>query len=200
MAKAVNKRGETKIIQGKGTWTAKGKQPGAVKGSETCVTKTSKTGALKQGSYASRTRTAISEKKEGIVYLDTALTGLFSLSSDDKIQYIKKGISKNELKNIKDVINLDYDALSKILSVSRATLLTKKPTQKFDQSTSEKIMLLADIVSYGLNVFEDKHRFNDWLKRPNKALGEQSPLDKMDTVYGIQEVKNEIGRIEYGVY
>jgi putative toxin-antitoxin system antitoxin component (TIGR02293 family) len=200
MSKTVNKLGEVKIMKGKGTWTTKGKQTGAVKGSATLVTRASKTRAFKQGSYASRTRTIISEKKEGIVYLDTALTGLFSLSADDKIQYIKKGISKNELKNIKEEINLDYDALSKILSVSRATLLTKKPTQKFDQSTSEKIMLLADIVSYGLNVFEDKERFNDWLKRPNKALGEQSPLEKMDTVYGIQEVKNEIGRIEYGVY
>ena len=90
--------------------------------------------------------------------------------------------------------------MSIILSVSRAKLINKKPTEKFDQSTSERIMLLADVIAYGQSVFEGRNIFNRWLKKINKALGNKSPLELMDTVYGIQEVKKEIGRIEHGVF
>jgi uncharacterized protein (DUF2384 family) len=49
-------------------------------------------------------------------------------------------------------------------------------------------------------VFEDRDRFNAWMKNNNKALGDKTPLTLMDTLYGIQEVKKLIGRIEYGVF
>jgi len=61
-------------------------------------------------------------------------------------------------------------------------------------------MLLADVVVYGQFVFEDKDSFNEWLKTNNKALGNKAPIELMDTIYGIDEVKKEIGRIEYGVF
>lgn len=134
------------------------------------------------------------------VTLSYKLSDLYKIPATDKIGYIKNGISKNYLVDIKDAIGLDYDMLGRILSVSRAKLLSKKSKEKFDQPTSERILLLADVYSYGLEVFEDKDRLTDWLKRPNKALGNQSPIEMMDTLYGIQEVKNELGRIEYGVY
>ena len=95
--------------------------------------------------------------------LSHKLSDLYKLSSAAKIGYIKRGISKLYLVGIKDAINLDYDTLGRILSVSRAKLLSKKPEEKFDQLTSERIMLLADVFSYGLVVFEDKDRLTAWL-------------------------------------
>ena len=119
---------------------------------------------------------------------------------EKKIALIKNGVSKNDLNEIKAESDLDYDTLSNILSVSRAKLINKKGAEKFDQTTSERIMLLADVVAYGQSVFEDKDTFNEWMKKTNMALGNQTPLELMDTIYGIQEVKKEIGRIEYGVF
>ena len=122
------------------------------------------------------------------------------IPADKKITMIKNGVSKNDLKEIKEESGLDYDTLSNILSVSRAKLINKKGAEKFDRATSERIMLLADVISYGQSVFEDKDAFNEWMKKTNMALGNKTPLDLMDTIYGIQEVKKEIGRIEYGVF
>jgi putative toxin-antitoxin system antitoxin component (TIGR02293 family) len=129
-----------------------------------------------------------------------SLKVVYNASVKDKIDFIKGGASKNDLIKIKDQLDVDYDKLSQILSVSRAKLLSKKPKEKFDQTTSERIMLVSDVVGFGEHVFEDMANFRDWLKRENKALGNKSPIEMMDTVYGIQEVKNEIGRIESGVY
>ncbi|MFT4154039.1 antitoxin Xre/MbcA/ParS toxin-binding domain-containing protein [Parafilimonas sp.] len=125
---------------------------------------------------------------------------MHTVPAADKITIIKKGISKKELEAVKEESCLDYDTLSNILSVSKAKLHGKKGAERFDQNTSERIMLLADVIAYGQSVFEDKESFNEWLKTSNMALGNVSPVELMDTMYGIDEVKKEIGRIEYGVF
>lgn len=122
------------------------------------------------------------------------------MTSFEKIGMIRKGISKKDLENLKEKAGLDYNQLSKVLSVARATLINKKGSDKFDIDISEKIVSVADIYSYGYEVFEDERRFNDWIFHPNRALGGVSPYDLLDNQYGRDEVKSLIGRIDYGVY
>ncbi|MGI8637274.1 MAG: type II RES/Xre toxin-antitoxin system antitoxin [Segetibacter sp.] len=122
------------------------------------------------------------------------------MTSFEKINIIREGISKKDLENLKEKTDLDYNQLSKVLSVARATLINKKGTAKFDMVLSERIVGVADIYSYGYEVFEDETRFNDWIFRANQSLGGQSPYDLLDNQYGREEVKNLIGRIDYGVY
>lgn len=122
------------------------------------------------------------------------------LSSFEKIAIIKEGITKTELESLKGKVDWDYNQLAQVFSVARATLINKKGKEKFDMGISEKIVSVADIYSYGYEVFEDESRFNNWIFRANKALGGQSPYDLLDNQYGREEVKNLIGRIDYGVY
>ncbi len=122
------------------------------------------------------------------------------MTSFEKIGMIRRGISKKDLENLKEKAGLDYNQLSKVLSVARATLINKKGDDKFDVGISEKIVGVADIYSFGYEVFEDESRFNDWIFRSNKALGGLSPYDLLDNQYGRDEVKSLIGRIDYGVY
>ncbi|GGM99503.1 hypothetical protein GCM10010967_36830 [Dyadobacter beijingensis] len=122
------------------------------------------------------------------------------MTSFQKIDMIRRGISKNDFEGFKNKTGLDYDQLANALSVARATLINKKGDEKFNQSLSERIVSLADIYSYGYEVFEDVERFNSWVFRPNKALGGQRPFDFLDNQFGREEVKNLIGRIDYGVY
>jgi len=141
-----------------------------------------------------------SKLPRAVVQKPPVLGNIHSMDAGEKISLIRKGVSKNELKEIKDQSGLDYDTLSSILSVSRATLINKKGVEKFDTATSERILLLADTLAYGQTVFEDKDRFNAWMKKNNKSLGDKTPIEMMDTLYGTQEVKKLIGRIEYGVF
>lgn len=130
-------------------------------------------------------------------------TGPFNfeaLTSQFKIGIIKNGITKTQLEAIKSETDFDYHTLSNLLAVSRTTLIKKKGDDKFDQPTSERIMLLAELLSYGREVFESKEQFNTWLKNPSSAMSGKAPLELLDTLYGIEEVKKELGRIEYGVY
>jgi len=137
---------------------------------------------------------------EKFILEEADLAELYTHPTNKKIGYIKNGLTKNDLVNLKDKLGLDYDTLSILLSVSRAKLLQKKPDEKFDASTSERIMMLAELAGYGFSVFENQLKFNEWLKTANKSLGGKSPLEIMDTIYGLQEIKNLIGRIEHGVF
>lgn len=123
-----------------------------------------------------------------------------SLTSQYKIGIVRNGISKNQLEAIKSETDFDYRTLSSLLSVSRTTLIKKKGDDKFDQPTSERIMLLAELLSYGREVFESKELFNRWIRKESLGLGGRSPLEMLDTLYGMEEVKKELGRIEYGVF
>lgn len=118
----------------------------------------------------------------------------------DKIELINKGISKKDLEYLKQKSGLDYDKLAEVLSVARATLINKKGSEKFNTSVSEKIVSLADIYAYGYEVFEDEARFNAWIFRPNQSLGGKMPYAFLGNQYGREEIKNLIGRIDYGVY
>jgi putative toxin-antitoxin system antitoxin component (TIGR02293 family) len=153
---------------------------------------------VQQGS--TKTTTKVSPAVPGGASFEGQIRTVHQIPAAKKISMIKNGVSKNELNEIKEESDLDYDTLSNILSVSRAKLINKKGAEKFDQATSERIMLLADVIAYGQSVFEDKDAFNEWMKKTNMALGSKTPLELMDTLYGIQEVKKEIGRIEYGVF
>ena len=61
-------------------------------------------------------------------------------------------------------------------------------------------MLLAELLSYGREVFESKEVFNRWIRKESLGLGGRSPLEMLDSLYGMEEVKKELGRIEYGVF
>jgi len=122
------------------------------------------------------------------------------LTSGFKIDIIKNGITKNQLEAVKSETDLNYFTLSSLLSVSRTTLIKKKGDEKFDQPTSERILLLAEFISFGMEVLESRERFNSWLKDPCVALGNKPPLELIDTFYGIEEVKKELSRIKYSVY
>ena len=122
------------------------------------------------------------------------------LTSFEKMHIVRDGVSKKDLELLKNKTDMDYTMLAKALSVTRATLINKKEGQKFGAGLSEKILGMADLYSYGFEVFEDETRFNQWMAKPNKALGGQSPYDLIDNQFGREEVKNLIGRIDYGIY
>lgn len=122
------------------------------------------------------------------------------LSGFEKMHIVRDGVTKKDLELLKTKADLDYTMLAKALSVTRATLINKKRSERFGAGLSEKIVGMADLYSYGFEVFEDKERFNQWMSKPNKALGGQIPYDLIDNQFGREEVRNLIGRIDYGIY
>ncbi|MGB3342897.1 MAG: MbcA/ParS/Xre antitoxin family protein [Aequorivita sp.] len=125
---------------------------------------------------------------------------LVEMTPYQKMQIVRGGITKTYLAKLKEETSLDYDALAQALSVTRSTLINKKGEQKFSDHISERIIAVAELYSFGYEVFEDKDNFNQWMFAPNQALSNTAPFDLMDNQFGREEIRNLIGRIAYGVY
>lgn len=125
---------------------------------------------------------------------------LVDMTSFQKMQIVRGGVTKDYLTQLKEETSLDYDALARALSVTRATLINKKGEQKFNDHISEGIIAVAEVYSFGYEVFDDKEKFNRWMFAPSQALSGAAPFDLMDNQFGRDEIRNLIGRIAYGVY
>lgn len=125
---------------------------------------------------------------------------LVEMTSFQKMQIVRDGVTKTYLTKLKEETSLDYDALAQALSVTRSTLINKKGNQKFNDHIGERIIAVAEIYSFGYEVFEDKNNFNQWMFSSNQAIAGTKPFDIMDNQFGREEVRNLIGRIAHGVY
>jgi len=52
----------------------------------------------------------------------------------------------------------------------------------------------------GIQAFEKKENFHKWLNMPSNALGDKVPAKLIETEEGLQQVLDELIRIEHGVY
>ncbi|MEX0995911.1 MAG: antitoxin Xre/MbcA/ParS toxin-binding domain-containing protein [Flavobacteriaceae bacterium] len=150
--------------------------------------------------YKSSKKTGFAANEPTVYYVANTPTPLNVLTSFEKMQIIKRGISKRYLESFKEATSLDYASLADALLVTRATLINKKGDQKFNNQVSERIVSIADLYAFGYEVFEDKTRFNEWMFVPNQGLGGEVPFSIVNNQYGREEIKNLIGRIAYGVY
>lgn len=66
-------------------------------------------------------------------------------------------------------------------------------------SDSELELLIAELVNYGIEVFnKEEDKFQRWMNKPTNSLGNNTPESLLDSVAGIQEVRNCLNRIEFG--
>ena len=85
-------------------------------------------------------------------YDGNAAIPLVEMTSYQKMQIVRGGITKTYLTKLKEETSLDYDALAQALSVTRSTLINKKGDQKFSDHISERIIAVAEIYSFGYEV------------------------------------------------
>jgi putative toxin-antitoxin system antitoxin component (TIGR02293 family) len=133
-------------------------------------------------------------------FISEIATPIYKLTSFEKMELLEQGIKKSDIEQFKIKAQLDYDKLAQALAVTRATLINKKKDEVYSENVSEKIVALSDLYSYGYEVFENVENFNAWLFVPNQALGGKKPFDIMDNQFGRDEIRNLLGRIEYGIY
>lgn len=123
-------------------------------------------------------------------------------SNMDRLNLIRKGIPFASVEVISTQLNTPIKDLLHYLGIPQTTYNKKKREKSlFDERNSEVILLLQELIDYGVDVFNnEEEKFQRWLKKPNASLGGVTPESLFDTNTGIEEVKKALTRIEYGVY
>lgn len=115
---------------------------------------------------------------------------------------VKKGVTNFLFREIKENSPFDDTQWSNFLHVNLRTLqrYKKEESHVFKPIQSEKIFELAEVVSLGNEVFDSPEHFTIWLNTPSLALGDNKPIDLLDTSYGKDLVMAELNSIEYGIF
>ncbi|GAC1440835.1 MAG: hypothetical protein NVSMB63_07800 [Sediminibacterium sp.] len=88
-----------------------------------------------------------------------------------------------------------------ILHLSERTLQRyAKGNISFEGIYTDRILHIQNLIEMGLETFTSADALYRWLKREKHVLGQPLNFESLYSSRGIQEVIDEIGRIQYGVY
>ena len=124
-----------------------------------------------------------------------------SLSGDfDLINLSRAGIKKSTLKSLAEYLGINMETMSMLLHSSYRNIQRKDEDELLDTLKTEKVLELAAFAQRGIEVIGDKESFAEWLHSPLVSLGNKTPLNFLDTSFGIQMLTKLLGRLEQGVY
>lgn len=88
-----------------------------------------------------------------------------------------------------------------MIGVSVRTYQRQKRTANISYAASENVLKLAELYEIGLNAFDNNEEsFANWLNSPVPAINNEKPIGLLSSNLGIDLVKEELLRIEYGIY
>jgi putative toxin-antitoxin system antitoxin component (TIGR02293 family) len=109
--------------------------------------------------------------------------------------------SYKKLKKIADQVPFTQSEWADILHLSERTLQRyAKNNSSFEGIYTDRILLLQEMIGLGLETFVKADAFYRWLKKEKKVLGQTLNFESLYSDRGIQEVIDQLGRIQYGVY
>lgn len=109
--------------------------------------------------------------------------------------------SYKKLKKIMDSVPFTQIEWSNMLHLSERTLQRyAKNNSSFEGIYTDRILLLHEMIKLGLETFDNSHSFYQWLKKDKLVLGHRINFESLYSERGIQEVVDQISRIQYGVY
>jgi putative toxin-antitoxin system antitoxin component (TIGR02293 family) len=117
-----------------------------------------------------------------------------------RVNVIRQGISYGYIEKLSERLNRPVKTILSLVGIPQTTYNKKKSEHALlDSRDSELIVLLTELIDYGILVFNhEEDKFQRWLKKPNLSLGGNSPESLLDTTTGIDEVKYCLNRIEFG--
>jgi putative toxin-antitoxin system antitoxin component (TIGR02293 family) len=120
---------------------------------------------------------------------------------DDLAELIRKGLPASSLRALAVKLSLGSAVLSSKLGIPQRTM-TRRLSQRsrLTPAESDRTVRLARVYAVAVEMIGDEERGVQWLLTPNRALGGERPLDRLDTDVGAREVEDVLGRIAYGVY
>jgi len=117
-----------------------------------------------------------------------------------EIKTIREGIHPELIDNfLNDQSFVIKDVLNRLKITTSTYFAKKKDHKRLDSSSTEKFLRLFSVVQQAEEILGEKDAKN-WLYRKIPSLGEQIPIDLLDTEAGHRLVEQALLQIKYGIY
>jgi putative toxin-antitoxin system antitoxin component (TIGR02293 family) len=120
---------------------------------------------------------------------------------DDLAQLVRRGLPASSVTALAEKLHLGNNVLSRKLGIPQRTL-TRRLSQRalLTSAESDRTVRMARVYASAVEMIGDQEKAILWLGTPNRALGGERPLDRLDNDLGARMVEDILGRIAYGVY
>jgi putative toxin-antitoxin system antitoxin component (TIGR02293 family) len=112
---------------------------------------------------------------------------------------IQEGLPYSALESVRERLHLSLPEAAMILHTPLRTLARRRRERKLQAVESDRLYRLARVAAQAIMVFGTDEKAAAWLRRPNRALNNDIPLQLLDTDVGARQVEDVLGRIEFGV-
>ena len=124
--------------------------------------------------------------------------GILAEASASFLHAPREGMSTDDVDRIVDSGRLSLAELDR-LAVPRKTLAHRRSMGCLTLEQSDRIRRLMRMIVEAEYTFGDDAKAHIWLRRPNKLLGGETPLDRLDTDAGTKQIEILLGRIGQGI-
>jgi putative toxin-antitoxin system antitoxin component (TIGR02293 family) len=120
-------------------------------------------------------------------------------TSTELRERIKRGLPYRSFESVRERLQLSVSEAVSVLNMPARTLARRRQTRKLDAVESDRLYRIARVAVHAFAVFGAEDKAAAWLRRPNRALGGELPIDLLDTDAGARQIEEILGRIEHGV-
>lgn len=117
----------------------------------------------------------------------------------DPVAAVRAGLPYTALERVQDRLEVSDELFAHVLGISSRTLKRRRKEGRLTTNESDRLVLLAEVTTLATQTFDSTETARRWLHEPHSLLGDESPLDHMDTITGIEEVKSMLYHIEYSM-
>ena len=115
-------------------------------------------------------------------------------------EQVREGLPYAVLEAVIRRVALSQDDVAHVLDLPPRTLARRKAEQRLRADESDRLFRLGRIATLAEDVLGSQEKSVRWLHAPNRALGNQVPLRRLDTDLGARQVEDVLLRIAHGVY
>jgi len=113
---------------------------------------------------------------------------------------VRKGLPFSALEALQKELELTLKQLVVVLGIPERTIARRKEDQYLTAAESDRLYRVARTVAHADAVLGGIDKARTWLKRPNRALGDEAPLTLLDTDIGARQVEEVLLRVAYGIH
>jgi putative toxin-antitoxin system antitoxin component (TIGR02293 family) len=113
----------------------------------------------------------------------------------------RDGLPVGTLAALAAKLGVERSRLARVVGISERTLSRRIANEaRLSAEESDRMMRLARVFAKAEDTFGNSDSAGRWLQTKNLSLGDEVPLDLLDTDAGTKEVESVLYRIDYGMF
>lgn len=120
--------------------------------------------------------------------------------AEELVKAIRTGVPYKTFDAVREAADLSREEACVIFDIPLRTLARRKKEGRLNREESDRIYRFAHVMARAQEVLGEREKALRWLRKPNRALGHETPLSRLDTELGTRQVEAVLGRLEYGAF